>query len=265
MVDTTTNPPSRSPFQEAVEAERQRLMGLGGAPAVAPAIPDAAPIAPLSGFEAEVEAERQRLIGARPVAAPVEEAPRTAFGRGLQRGIPQTLEALAAGAGALGFEQAQEYLSGIATEKQMEILRQNPELLEGVDFRDIRGLSSFLTYLGELAGEQAPLIGATVLGTGAAALAGASTPVAAVIGTVAASGPLLFGGNVQRQAEELGVDPSELTSENVSKAALAAVGQTALEAATNALLVARVGAPIARQLLQNASAEALAEVGLQAF
>jgi hypothetical protein len=240
-------------------------MGFGTAPVGAPAIPGAAPIAPLSGFEAELEAERQRLIGARPAAAPVEEGPRTAFGRGLQRGVPQTLEALSAGAGALGFERAQEYLRGIATEKQMEILRQNPELLEGVDFRDIRGLSSFLTYLGELAGEQTPLIAGTVTTAGAAALAGVSAPVAAVIGTVVASGPLLFGGNVQRQAEVLGVDPSELTSGNVSKAALAAVGQTALEAATNALLVARVGAPIARQLLQNASAEALAEVGQQAI
>lgn len=273
MVDTTTNPPSLSPFQAAIEAERQRLMGVGGASAApgepaTPGVP-AAPAGPapdlMSGLEAEIEAERQRLMAATPAPAPVDEGPSTAFGRGLQRGVPQALETLSAGAGALGFEQAQEYLSGIATERQMEILRQNPELLEGVDFRDIRGLSSFLTYLGELAGEQAPLIGGTVLAGGAASLAGASAPVAAVIGTVAASSPLLFGGNVQRRAEELDVDPSELSSRDVGRAALTAVGQTALEAATNALLVARVGAPLARQLLQNASAEALAEVGQQAL
>lgn len=267
MVDLTTNLPSRSPFEEAVEAERQRLMGLGSAPAGLPPVPGAAPIAPtapLAGLDAEIEAERQRLMASRP-AAPEPQEERMAFGRGLQRGIPQVLSSLSAGAGALGFEEAQAYLSGIASEKQMELLRQNPELLEGVDFRDIRGVSSFLTYLGELAGEQAPLIAGTVLGTGAAALAGASAPVAAVIGTVAASGPLLFGGNVARQAEVQGIDPSQLTNADVGLAAVSAVGQTALEAATNALLVARIGAPLARQLIQNASAEALAEVGQQAI
>jgi hypothetical protein len=269
MVDTTTNPPSRNLFEDQVEAELQRMLAAELGTGVAPA-PGAAPLPEpaqfMSDFDAQVEAELQRQLALEMQAAPpAPQEERMAFGRGLQRGIPQVLSSLSAGAGALGFEEAQAYLSGIASEKQMELLRQNPELLEGVDFRDIRGVSSFLTYLGELAGEQAPLIAATVFGTGAAALAGASAPVAAVIGTVAASGPLLFGGNVARQAEEQGIDPSQLTNADVGLAAAAAVGQTALEAATNALLVARVGAPLARQLLQNAGAEAIAEVGQQAI
>ena len=233
--------------------------GIFGQP-VAPQ-PAAAP----TGFEAAVEAERRRLMAAAPPApeAPADDG--TAFGRGLRRGIPQTLSTLAAGAGALGFEDVQQYLSGIATEQEMAILRENPELLQGVDFRDIRGVNSFLSYLGELAGEQAPLIGGTLLAGGATALAGASAPVAAVVGTVAASGPLLFGSNVQRRAEVLGINPEDLASEDVSRAALTAVGQTALEAATNVLLVGRLGAGAARQIVENASAEAIAEVGQQAL
>jgi hypothetical protein len=228
--------------------------GIFGQPAAAP-----------TGFDAAFEAERRRLMGATPPAPEVPADDGTAFGRGLRRGIPQTLSTLAAGAGALGFEDVQQYLSGIATEQEMAILRENPELLQGVDFRDIRGLNSFLSYLGELAGEQAPLIGGTLLAGGATALAGASAPVAAVVGTVAASGPLLFGSNVQRRAEVLGINPEDLASEDVNRAALTAVGQTALEAATNVLLVGRLGAGAARQIVENASAEAIAEVGQQAL
>lgn len=234
--------------------EPQQGAGIFGQPAAAP-----------TGFEAAFEAERRRLMAEAP---PMPETPAddgTAFGRGLRRGIPQTLSSLAAGAGALGFEDIQQYLSGIATEQEMAILRENPELLEGVDFRDIRGLNSFLSYLGELAGEQAPLIGGTLVAGGAAALAGASLPVSAVVGTAVASGPLLFGSNVQRRAEVLGINPEDLPDEDVSRAALTAIGQTALEAATNVLLVGRFGAGVARQVAENVTAESLAEVGQQAL
>ena len=197
----------------------------------------------------------------------LDEQPGTAIGRGLGRGIPNVQRMLGAAAGAIGMEGVDDYLTSAATERQLEMLRENPALMEGADFRDVRGLGSALTYTGELLGEQLPIIGGTVAGAGAGALAGAPL-VGTALATLGVSGPVLFGGNILRQEEQVAAGEREQV--DISDAALAALGQTALEAASNLLLVgrlARAGTPITRRAIEgvlvNAPAEGLTEVGQQ--
>ena len=185
----------------------------------------------------------------------------TAIGRGLKRGIPQFQSALGTAAEYAGLEGVGDYLDDAARERQRNILATDPSLMESPDFRKVRGLSSGLTYVGELFGEQLPLIGATLAGTGATALTGVGLPVAAAVGTIAASYPQLFGSNIQRQ--EAQVTAGELPEVDTSRAALTAIGQTALEAASNLLLVGQAGKGVARALLTNIPAEAATEVGQQ--
>ena len=197
----------------------------------------------------------------------LDDQPGTAIGRGLGRGIPNVQRMLGAAAGAIGMEGVDDYLTSAATERQLEMLRENPALMEGADFRDVRGLGSALTYTGELLGEQLPIIGGTVAGAGAGALAGAPL-VGTALATLGVSGPVLFGGNILRQEEQVAAGEREQV--DISDAALAALGQTALEAASNLLLVgrlARAGTPITRRAIEgvlvNAPAEGLTEVGQQ--
>ena len=193
----------------------------------------------------------------------LDEDPGTAIGRGLQRGIPQFQSSLGSALGAVGFEGAEDYLQGAATQRQLDMLGEDPALLEGTDFRDVRGLGSGLTYLGELLGEQLPIIGGTVGATGAGVAAGASLPVSATLATLAVSYPQLFGSNIQRQEGQ--VRAGELADVDVGKAAAFAAGQVALEAASNAFLAARVPGGVIRSMLENAPVEAVTEVGQQAL
>src|SRR6056297_3235766 len=72
----------------------------------------------------------------------LDEDPGTAIGRGLQRGIPQFQSSLGSALGAVGLEGAEDYLQGAATQRQLDMLGEDPALLEGADFRDVRGLGS---------------------------------------------------------------------------------------------------------------------------
>ena len=74
--------------------------------------------------------------------------------------------------------------------------------------QDVEGVGSALSFAGELAGEQAPILGTTLAGAGTGAAIGSffgplGTAAGTVIGGAAASFPLLFGGNIQRQEEQV--------------------------------------------------------------
>jgi hypothetical protein len=93
-------------------------------------------------------------------------------------------------------------------------------------------VGSALTYGGETFGEQAPILAQTLAGTATGAGVGSffgpvGTGVGAVVGGALASLPLLFGGNVQRQEEQ--VAAGELDEVNVQRALLTAIPQAALE------------------------------------
>lgn len=201
-----------------------------------------------------------------------EEDPGTAIGRGLRtRGIPQFQSSLGTAAEYAGLTRIGDYLQNAARERQLDILRENPALLEGQSFRDVRGLGSALTYAGELVGEQLPLIGGTVAAGaatgGLGALAGLGTAgsvgLGTVAGTAAVSGPTLFGSNLERQEAE--VAAGELARVDVGAAANAALAQTGLELLSNLILVGRIPSTIARAVAQNATAEGLTEIGQQAL
>lgn len=206
-----------------------------------------------------------------PVQLP-EEDPGTAIGRGLRtRGIPQFQSSLGTAAEYAGLTRIGDYLQNAARERQLDILRENPALLEGQSFRDVRGLGSAFTYAGELVGEQLPLIGGTVAAGaatgGLGALAGLGTAgsvgLGTVAGTAAVSGPTLFGSNLERQEAE--VAAGELARVDVGAAANAALAQTGLELLSNLILVGRIPSTIARAVAQNATAEGLTEIGQQAL
>lgn len=214
---------------------------------------------------------RQEFEASSGLGLAVDDQPGTAIGRGVRRGIPQFQSALGTAAEYAGLEGIGDYLQTAATERQLDMLEENPALLEGADFRDVRGLGSALTYAGELLGEQAPLIGGTI-GVGAAtggagALAGLGTGAATLLGTtagtLAVSGPQLFGSNLQRQ--EAQVVAGELASVDVGDAATAAIAQSGLELLSNLVLVGRIPASLGRAILQNATVEGLTEVGQQAM
>jgi len=206
-------------------------------------------------------AYKQEFEGTTGMQIPYDPEAGTAIGRGLERGIPQFQSALGSAAGAAGLEGVSDYLKDAARDRQRATLATNPSVMESSDFRDVRGLSSGLTYVGELIGEQLPLISGTVAATGAGMLAGASAPVAAGLGTILVSYPQLFGSNIQRQEGE--VAAGNLAAVDVPEAALTAIGQTALEAASNVLLVGQAGKGLGRALLTNIPAEAATEVGQQ--
>ena len=166
----------------------------------------------------------------------------TAIGRGFRRGVESvqslfgtSLEELGRGTGIASLEG---YGRGLEESSQAELERLAKT--EGATTRrDVEGIDTGLSYVGEVAGEQAPILGATLSGTAAGALAGSffgpvGTGVGAVIGGAAASFPLLFGGNVQRQEEQ--VAAGELEKVDINKALISAGGQAAIEGIAGKIL-----------------------------
>jgi hypothetical protein len=178
------------------------------------------------------------LFGATtPVApeAPVEEDDGTAIGRGFRSGIQNirsligtTIEETGR---AAGLEGVQEFGRGMETAAEEEF-RKLREIRERTGLYDVEDVGSALTYGGETFGEQAPILAQTLAGTATGAGVGSffgpvGTGVGAVVGGALASLPLLFGGNVQRQEEQ--VAAGELDEVNVQRALLTAIPQAALE------------------------------------
>ena len=166
----------------------------------------------------------------------------TAIGRGFRRGVESvqslfgtSLEELGRGTGIASLEG---YGRGLEESSQAELERLAKT--EGATTRrDVEGIDTGLSYVGEVAGEQAPILGTTLAGTAAGALAGSFVPVVgtgigAIIGGAAASFPLLFGGNVQRQEEQ--VAAGELEKVDINKALISAGGQAAIEGIAGKIL-----------------------------
>ena len=166
----------------------------------------------------------------------------TAIGRGFRRGVESvqslfgtSLEELGRGTGIASLES---YGRGLEESSQAELERLAKT--EGATTRrDVEGIDTGLSYVGEVAGEQAPILGTTLAGTAAGALAGSFVPVVgtgigAIIGGAAASFPLLFGGNVQRQEEQ--VAAGELEKVDINKALISAGGQAAIEGIAGRIL-----------------------------
>lgn len=180
-----------------------------------------------------------------PAAMPDPEPEDTvAVGRGSRRGVEgwkalygTSIEELGRGTGIAGLERFGRGVEESAQAERERLVRE-----EGVTTRqDVEDFGTGLSYVGEVAGEQAPFLATTLAGAGAGALAGSLIPIpfigsgtGAIIGGAAASFPLLFGGNVQRQEEQ--VAAGELESVDIQKALVAAGGQAAVEGIAGKIL-----------------------------
>ena len=203
----------------------------------------------INQFVLQKEADFERFSAERfgaPVSvapeAPVEEDDGTAIGRGFQRGL-QNLRSLTGttieeAGRALGLEGVQEFGRGMETAAEEEF-RKLQEVRARTGLYDVEDLSSALTYGGETFAEQAPILAQTLAGTATGAGVGSffgpvGTGVGAVVGGALASLPLLFGGNVQRQEEQ--VAAGELDEVSVLRALGTAIPQAALEGIAGKIL-----------------------------
>jgi len=198
----------------------------------------------------------------------------TALGRGFSRGKKQFKEAIGETIGTIGEETGVDFLKdyGLDVEENArqelnELLLQQPKRMQSTD---VTGLSSGLTYAGEVFGEQIPQLGA---GLGAAATTAVLAPAAPFVAGVAAAGvataPILFGNNIQRQEDR--VAAGELDSVDVGAALRATFGQAALEGLADKVLLGGVLRPLGKSIFTRtatrlgtgAGTESLTEVGQQ--
>jgi len=164
----------------------------------------------------------------------------TALGRGFARGKKQFKEAIGETLGTIGEQTGIDFLEnyGLSVEEGArqelnELLLQQPKRMQSTD---VTGLSSGLTYAGEVFGEQIPQLG---LGLGAAATTAVLAPTAPFIVGAAAAGtvtaPILFGNNIQRQEDE--VAAGRRKNVDVGAALAATFGQAALEGIADKILL----------------------------
>ena len=199
----------------------------------------------ISEQEAPFDQAYQELFGAYPVEeeAEVEEERPFAIPLGARRGVEQVgslfgtaLEETGKGLGIAGLET---FGRGMEEKSQADL--RELEKFGRTTRKDVDSIGTGLSYAGEIAGEQAPILGTTLAGAAAGAAAFSLIPVpvlstaaGAIVGGALASFPLLFGGNVQRQEEQ--VAAGELEKVSIEKALVAAGGQAAIEGIAGKIL-----------------------------
>ena len=201
----------------------------------------------------------------------------TAVRRGLRRGYQQIKQAIGETVGTIGEQKDIDFLEdfGLGMEEKArqrlgELAIEQPDRMQSTD---VDSIDSALTYAGEVVGEQIPQLGlglsAAVLGTAAAPaipFAGAVTGIAAA---GAATAPILFGNNIQRQEDE--VSAGKKTKVDVDAALKATYGQAALEGIADKILLGGLLRPLGKSIFTRtlsratggATTEGLTEVGQQ--
>jgi hypothetical protein len=238
--------------------------------------------------EAAYSTEYNRLLGPVP-----ERDDGTAFGRGLDVGLPSVKSAIG--------QAVQSGGQALSDSTDLGFLKATGNYISdyGQSVEDANNLAGFtarmeqptpktyqeaaadpfdagLTYLGELAGSQAPQLGASLTAGAVGAVVGGTTmgPGGALIGfnvgSSLISAPIMFGYNVQRQEEEFAA--GRLAKVDLVNALQAAVGQTALEVIADRFLIGRLINPsqirnifvrVGTGATTGAATESLTEVGQQ--
>ena len=178
---------------------------------------------------------RLEEAAAGPVIVPKDA--RTALGRGIGRGIDSLQQNLGSAiegvGGLLGLEGVEEYGANVALENEAALQRSE---MFSTRLDDIGGVGTGASYVGELAGESAPQMGAVAAGAAAGAIAGSAffgvgavpgAIIGSAIGGFAAGFPLFFGSNRERQKDA--IDQGLKTEVSEGAAALAAIPQAALD------------------------------------
>ena len=211
-----------------------------------------------------------------------ENTYRTALRQGYQMIKSRGGTAIEYAGKGLGSDIIEEFGEGV-TDKAEGRLNELGSMVDRTTFSEVEGVGSAGRFAGELAAEQAPQLGLSAAGTyigggigGTLGLVGgpagviAGSSLGAYLGTALTSGPLLFGGNIQRQEGQ--VAEGELERVDAAKALLATFGQVALETVANAILVLKpikalgkggLFARTAKTGAAGAAAEGLTEIGQQ--
>ena len=207
----------------------------------------------------------------------------TALGRGWASGMQSAKgglgELLQTTGNRLGWNGLEDYGTGMEQSAVQEAGRLSLEQPAALGWRDVKGLGSGLTYLGEMAGSSAPIMGAGVAGAGLGALAAAAAPavgvgagVAGTIGAGLATLPFYAGENLQEQEKVSGEGNVNLTKalatgafqSALDAASLKALGRLGVGKAALAALEGETGQKITSRLLTGAVNGTLAEGGTEA-
>lgn len=192
--------------------------------------------------EAKFAQKYEATVG-KPLAEPDDG---TALGRGFERGKAGAYSRLGTATEYLGSGLGIESLVGVGQgmrqagdyEGFLETLRQPAP----TERKDVTGIGSALTYAGEGIGQSIPEMLAPLAATTAGTIAGTAatgnpfTGAAIGLGAGAATAfPTFFGGNIQRQEAE--VDAGRKAEIDVQSALTSALGQSALNAVGDKLLL----------------------------
>lgn len=175
----------------------------------------------------------------------------TALGRGWDRGVQDFSGAIGELLQTLGQRTGWEGLANYGADWEREAAQKagilSLEQPDPMSWRDVRGLGSGLTYVGEMLGSSAPVMGLGAAGATAAALtAPVSVPtlITGGLGATVATTPYYIGSTLQGQERESGED-----NVNLSTAALGGTVAAALDSAS-LILLGRIGlsAPILKSM-----------------
>jgi hypothetical protein len=240
-------------------------------------VPDEVERGRIAQYIAEQEQTFAKEYTARFGVAP--EAPEddgTAIGRGWERGMASAKTRLGTTQRIIGEQTGLDFLKnyGVDVEEQGRYEQLLAQLSQPtpLEYTDVKGLGSGFTFVGEQIGQTAPetgaIMGAGILGTiGGTAATGnpiAGTALGVTAGALTAA-PTIFGGNVQRQEEE--VKAGRKDKVDLTDALSATVGQAAIEAITDKLILLKLVKPgqkifsrTIRGLTEGAALEAPTEI-----
>jgi hypothetical protein len=223
-------------------------------------VPDEVERGRIAQYIAEQEQTFAKEYTARFGVAP--EAPEddgTAIGRGLERGAASAKTRLGTTQRIIGGQLEESLPFGLGTllkdyGKSVEEQGNYEQLLAQlsqpapIEYTDVKGLNSGFSFVGEQLGQTAletgAVIGATTLGTIAGTAATGNPVTGTALGLTAGAltaAPTIFGGNVQRQEEE--VKAGRKDKVDLTDALAATVGQATIESITDKLILLKLVKP----------------------